>query len=191
MPYGLATTGFDDEGVAAQSWPLVESGVLTGCQFDRRTAAAIGAPRSVGCAFAESAAHVPLARMPNVSLLPSANGPDTDELISAVGEGIYLVGSDSFSIDTLRDGFQFSAQRAYRIHEGRLAGQLAGVAYQGRTTGFWAALRALGGARSYRTFGADMCGKGQPLQIAAASHGCPTALFQDVRVVNTNPAADR
>ncbi|HET6503017.1 MAG TPA: TldD/PmbA family protein [Amycolatopsis sp.] len=185
VPHGLATIGFDDEGVAARSWNLVEDGVLTGFQFDRSTAAAIGAPGSAGCAFAESARHLPLSRMPNVSLLPAPGGPSTDELISAVGEGIYLAGSDSFSIDPRRETFQFSAQRAHRIHRGRLVGQLAGVAYQARTVDFWAALSALGGERSYRLFGADLCGKGQPLQVAAASHGCPGAVFSGIRVVDT------
>ncbi len=28
------------------------------------------------------------------------------------------------------------------------------------------------------------CGKGQPGQIAAVSHGCPSALFRSVRVLN-------
>ncbi|WP_406632454.1 TldD/PmbA family protein [Amycolatopsis sp. WGS_07] len=181
--HGLATIGFDDEGVAAQSWPLVENGVLTGFQSDRGTARAIGAERSTGCSFAESARHVPLPRMPNVSLRPASGGPGLEDLISGVGEGIYLAGSDSFSIDTRREHFQFSAQRAYRIRDGRLAGQLSGVAYQARTTAFWRALAALGGPSSYQVFGADMCGKGQPMQTSATSHGCPAAVFAGIRVV--------
>jgi TldD protein len=183
-PHALATVGFDDEGVAAQRWNLVEDGVLTGFQLDRRTAGAIGAPRSTGCAFAESAGHVPLSRMPNVSLRPVPGGPTTQELIAGVERGIYLAGSGSFSIDARRESFQFTAQRAHRIHRGRITGQVGGVAYQAGTTGFWGALDGLGGERTYQTFGADLCGKGQPVQIAAASHGCPSALFRRIRVVN-------
>ncbi len=186
---GLATVGYDDEGVAAQSWDLVRDGVLTGLQHDRRTAARTGAGRSTGCAYAESATHVPLPRMPNVSLRPSPGGPDTAALIAGVDDGIYLVGSDAWSIDTRRESFQFTAQRCYRIRHGRLAGQLAGVAYQGDTTGFWGALRGVGGPDTYGVFGADQCGKGQPLQLAATSHGCPATLFGGVRVVNTGTAA--
>lgn len=187
--HGLATVGYDDEGVPAQAWDLVRDGVLAGMQHDRRTAALTGASRSTGCAYAESATHVPLPRMPNVSLRPAPAGPDTAELIAGVGDGLYLVGSDSWSIDARRHHFQFGAQRCYRIRHGRLAGQLTGVAYQGDTIGFWHALRGVGGPTTYQAFGADQCGKGQPLQIAAASHGCPATLFSAVQVVNTGTGA--
>lgn len=183
-PHGLATVGYDDQGVAAQSWDLVREGVLVGSQYDRRTARAAGATRSVGCAFAESALRPAITRMPNVSLAPVPGGPTTEELISAVDEGIYLVGSDSWSIDARRGNFQFTAQRAHRVHRGELAGQLSGVAYQSDTSAFWGALSAVGGEGTYRLFGADLCGKGRPVQVAAVSHGCPTAVFQGVRVRN-------
>ncbi|SBT42987.1 TldD/PmbA family protein [Micromonospora auratinigra] len=184
-PHGLATVGWDDEGVAAGSWTLVRDGVLTGLQTDRHTAVRLGAPRSTGCAYAESAGHVPISRLPNVSLRPAADGPATDALIAGVEDGIYLVGSDSWSIDTQRRRFQFTAQRAYRIRHGRLGEQLAGVAYQADTTDFWGSLVAVGGPDTYHCFGADLCGKGQPVQAAAASHGSPTAVFRGVRVVDT------
>ncbi|GAB3974165.1 TldD/PmbA family protein [Actinoallomurus acanthiterrae] len=187
--HGLATTGFDDEGVAAQSWNLVEEGVLVGFQCDRRTARLAGAPRSNGCAWAESAAYAPIQRMANVGLCPAPRGPGTGELIAGVEDGIYLVGSDSWSIDMRREHFQFTAQRCHRIRNGRLDGQLDGVAYEAATTEFWSALTALGGPHTYRLFGADLCGKGQPMQTGAASHGCPTAVFQGVRVLNTADAA--
>ena len=189
--HGLATVGIDDEGVAAQSWPLVRDGVLAGFQTDRRTAAMIGERRSTGCAFAESALYPPLTRMPNVSLRPATGGPDLPGLIAGVEDGIYLAGADSWSIDTRRDRFQFTAQRCHRIRSGRLDGQLSGVAYQGRTTEFWVALDALGGRPTYHLYGADLCGKGQPPQASAMSHGCPAAVFHGVRVVRAGPEHGR
>jgi TldD protein len=187
IEHGLATVSIDDEGVAAQSWPLVRDGVLAGFQTDRRTAALTGASRSTGCAFAESALYPPLTRMPNVSLHPAPDGPDTAALIAGVENGIYLAGSDSWSIDTRRERFQFTAQRCHRIRSGRLDGQLSGVAYQGRTTEFWAALEAVGGPQTYHLYGADLCGKGQPVQSSAMSHGCPAAVFRGVRVARAGP----
>lgn len=189
--HGLATIAVDDEGVTAQSWPLVEDGMLVGFQTDRRTAALVGAARSTGCAFAESGLHPPLARMPNVSLRPAAGGPDCAALIAGVEDGIYLAGADSWSIDTRREQFQFTAQRCHRIRSGRLDGQLSGVAYQGRTTEFWGALEALGGEQTYRLYGADLCGKGQPVQASATSHGCPAALFRGIRVERAGPEHGR
>jgi TldD protein len=187
-PHGLATVGFDDEGVAAQSWSLVRDGVLAGFQLDRRTAALAGAARSNGCSYAESAMHVPLQRMPNVGLLPAPGGPDTGELIAGVEDGIYVAGAASPSIDMERRTFRFTAQRCHRIRGGRLGEQLAGVAYQASTTEFWSALIALGGERSHGLFGADLCGKGRPVQVAAAGHGCPAAVFGGIRVVDTGAA---
>ena len=75
VEHGLATVGFDDEGVAAQTWDLIRDGVLVGYQLDRRTAALRGIERSNGCAFADSPLHVPIQRMANVSLQPVAGGP--------------------------------------------------------------------------------------------------------------------
>src|SRR5471032_2356295 len=56
--YGLATIGFDDEGVAGQQWDLVREGVLRGYQLDRRMAKRKGLGRSNGCALADSASKV-------------------------------------------------------------------------------------------------------------------------------------
>ena len=39
VEHGLATIGYDDEGVQAQSWDIVRDGVLVGYQLDRRDGA--------------------------------------------------------------------------------------------------------------------------------------------------------
>jgi TldD protein len=180
--HGLATIGIDDEGVLAQSWPIVTDGVLVGLQTDRCTAAVVGAARSKGCAYADSALRSPLSRLPNISLEAAPLGPDTMGLISGVEDGIYVAGSAGWSIDSRREQFQFTAQRCHRIRAGRLVGQLSGLAYQGATTEFWGALSALGGTATYGLFGADLCGKGQPIQVAGTSHGCPSAVFCGIHV---------
>src|SRR6185437_13611420 len=77
VEHGLATVGYDDEGVAGQSWDLISDGVLVGYQLDRRMAQLRGFGRSNGCAFADSPGHMPLQRMANVSLRPAEGGPDT------------------------------------------------------------------------------------------------------------------
>ncbi len=146
--HGLATIGYDDEGVAAQSWDLITGGVLTGYQLDRRMARMRGLPRSNGCAFADSPAHMPIQRMANVSLQPAAGGPATEDLIAGVEHGIYVVGDKSWSIDMQRYNFQFTGQRFYQIEHGRLAGQLRDVAYQATTTDFWNSMEAVGGPQT-------------------------------------------
>jgi TldD protein len=188
--HGLSTVGWDDEGVAGQQWDLIRDGVLVGYQVDRNTAPKSGAVRSNGCAFADSASHVPVQRMANVSLQPDrAVDRATDDLIADVDDGIYVVGDRSWSIDMQRANFQFTGQRFFRIRGGRLAGQLRDVAYQALTTDFWGSLDGLGGPSTWRLFGAMNCGKAQPGQSAAVGHGCPSALFRQVNVLNTRAEA--
>jgi TldD protein len=189
VEHGLATIGYDDEGVAAQSWDLIRDGVLTGYQLDRGMAHLKGLGRSNGCAYADSAAHVPVQRMANVSLQPAIDGPDTEGLFEGVENGLYIVGDRSWSIDMQRYNFQFTGQRAYAIRNGRLAGQVKDFAYQATTTDFWGSMTAVGGPQTYLLGGAFNCGKAQPGQVASVSHGCPSALFQQVNVLNTQQEA--
>jgi len=191
VQHGLATVGYDDEGVRAQAWDLITDGVLTGFQLDRRMARTRGFGTSNGCAFADSAAHMPIQRMPNVSLQPARDGPSTAELIAGVEHGIYVVGDNSWSIDMQRYNFQFTAQRFFRISGGRLAGQLRDAAYQATTTDFWNSLEAVGGPQSYLLGGSFTCGKGQPSQVAPVSHGCPAVLVRGIRVLNPAQEASR
>src|SRR5690606_12762619 len=97
--HGLATIGYDDEGVATQEFDIVSEGILVGFQLDRRMALLKGFGRSNGCAFADSPGHMPIQRMANVSLRPDPAGPSTEELISRVDRGIYIEGDKSWSID--------------------------------------------------------------------------------------------
>ncbi|MHA6623822.1 TldD/PmbA family protein [Pseudonocardia sichuanensis] len=190
VPHGLASIGFDDDGVATGEWDLVRDGVLVGYQLDRTFAPRLGLDRSNGCAFADSPHHVPIQRMANVSLRPDpARDTTTDELIGGVERGIYVVGDKSWSIDMQRYNFQFTGQRFYRIEGGRLAGQLRDVAYQATTTDFWGSMDAVGGPSTWQLHGAMNCGKAQPGQIAAVSHGCPAARFRGVNVLNTQEEA--
>ncbi len=186
VQHGLSTVGWDDEAVAAQSWDLVSDGMFVGYQLDRQMAAPL---RSNGCAYADSAEHVPIQRMPNVSLQPDPGGGTTTDLIAGVDDGIYIVGDKSWSIDMQRFNFQFTGQRFYRVRHGEVVGQVRDVAYQSNTLDFWNSLRALGGPRTYLLGGAFNCGKGQPGQVAPVSHGCPTAVFEAINVLNTREEA--
>ena len=185
VDHGLATIGFDDEGVGQQQFDLIRDGTLVGYQLNRQMAAEKNLGRSNGCAYADSPGHIPMQRMPNVSLQPAPDGPSTEELISGVDRGIYIVGDKSWSIDMQRYNFQFTGQRFFKITDGRLDGQLKDVAYQATTTDFWRSMEAVGNADTYQLGGAFNCGKGQPGQVAPVSHGCPSALFRRVNVLNT------
>nr|WP_107660623.1 TldD/PmbA family protein [Nocardia suismassiliense] len=188
--HGLASIGYDDEGVAGQRWDLVRDGILVGYQLDRVFAPRLGLDRSNGCSYADSAHHVPIQRMANVSLQPDPErDTSTAELISRVDNGIYIVGDKSWSIDMQRYNFQFTGQRFFRIRDGKLDGQLRDVAYQATTTDFWGAMEAVGGPSTWQLGGAANCGKAQPGQVAAVSHGCPSVLVRGINILNTRTEA--
>jgi TldD protein len=102
-----------------------------------------------------------------------------------MGDGLYIVGDKSWSIDMQRYNFQFTGQKFFQVRGGRIVGQVKDVAYQSSTTNFWNSMDAVGGPSTYVLGGAFNCGKGQPGQIAPVSHGCPAALFRQVAILNT------
>lgn len=185
QPQGLATVGYDDEGVPAQRWYLVKDGVFSDWQTTRELAALTGRTSSYGCLHADSWGSVPFARMPNVSLEPGKEKVSLDDLLSGVKKGILIYGSGSFSIDQQRYNFQFGGQTFWEIKDGRKGAMLRDVAYQSRTPDFWGACDGLGGDETYELNGALGDGKGEPAQSNAVSHGCPAARFRDVNVLFT------
>ncbi len=182
---GLATVGYDDEGVPAQSWPLIKEGLFVDWQTTRDLAALTGGKKSYGCLHADSWGSVSFPRMPNVSLQPAAEDRSMEELIQDVENGILIYGDGSYSIDQQRYNFQFGGQTFWEIKKGRLGGMLRDVAYQSRTTDFWNSCDALGGRSTYELGGSFNDGKGEPTQSNAVSHGCPVARFRKVNVLNT------
>jgi TldD protein len=185
QPHGLATVGYDDEGVAGQRWALVKDGLFVDWQTTRDLAPLIGRKSSYGCLHADSWGSVSFPRMPNVSLEPAANEVSLDELVKGVEKGILIYGNGSWSIDQQRYNFQFGGQTFWEINQGKLGEMLRDVAYQSRTTDFWGACDGLGGRATYELNGAINDGKGEPGQANAVSHGCPLARFRQINVLNT------
>ncbi|MBI1967695.1 MAG: TldD/PmbA family protein [Gemmatimonadetes bacterium] len=189
QPGSLSACGWDDDGVAPETYLIIKNGILVDYQTTRDQVAWIrpytGRTRSHGCSFAESWADVQFQRMPNVSLLPGEQDLTLDDLLAATDRGIYIVGRGSYSIDQQRYNFQFGGQAFWEVKGGKIVGMLKDVAYQARTTDFWNSLDQLGGQRSYAINGSFYDGKGQPSQSNAVSHGCPPARFKNVNVINT------
>ena len=185
QPTGLATVGYDDEGVPSQQWHLVKDGVFVDWQTTRDLAAMTGQKKSYGCNHADSWGSISFPRMPNVSLQPSADNTSLDDLIAGVEKGILIYGDGSYSIDQQRYNFQFGGQVFWEIKNGKRGGMLRDVAYQSRTTDFWNACDGLGGKATYELGGTFSDGKGEPGQSNSVSHGCPVARFRQINVLNT------
>jgi len=185
QPGGLATIGWDDDGVAGQRWDLVRDGIFVGWQTTRDQAAWIGESESRGCSYGQRYDGVPFQRMPNVSLQPGREGYTTEDLVNATEDGILIEGRGSWSIDQQRYNFQFSGQMFWEVKRGRITQPLRDVAYQANTLEFWHSCDMLGGEGTYRLGGTFYDGKGEPMQLNAMSHGCPPGRFT-VNVVNTS-----
>jgi TldD protein len=182
---GLATCGYDDDGVKTSEFAIIRNGVFVDYQTTRDQAHLIGQKASHGCSYADNWSSVPFQRMPNVSLQPGDKDLTEKDLIGATDDGVLIKGDGSYSIDHQRYNFQFSGQTFWEVKNGRVTTQLRDLAYQSNTPEFWKSCDMLGGRSTYFLGGAFNDGKGQPGQTNAVSHGCPIARFARVNVLNT------
>ena len=178
-PLGLGTYGWDDEGVPAQSTPIVKDGVFVGYLMSRETATWLGLT-SNGCMRASGWNRLPLIRMPIVSL--EAGSWRLDDLIADTDDGIYLETNRSWSIDDKRYNFQFGTEIGYEVRRGKIGRMLRNCTYAGITPEFWNACDAVCDSSHWAMWGTPNCGKGQPLQVAHTGHGAAPARFRNVRV---------
>lgn len=184
---GLSTVAYDDDGVRppTDGFMIIKDGIFQNYQMAIGQAHLIHEKQSNGCAYADGPISFPIQRMPNISLLPSSNMSSIDDLIAGVDRGIYIVGNGSWSIDQQRHNFQFGGQLFYEIRNGKRGAMLRDVAYQAQTQNFWQAMDGIGDRSTYRLGGTTNCGKGQPSQSAAVSHGAVPARFRQIAVLNT------
>lgn len=182
QPRGLASTGFDDDGVACQRWPIVERGIFRGYSTNREVAPAIGDTRSRGSCRADGWASVPIVRISNIGLEP---GEETlESLIAGVDRGILIEGRGSFSIDQKRYNFQFGGDCFWEIKNGKRGAMLKGVIYQGITPEFWNSCDGVADASHRKQHGFITCGKGQPGQSGWMTHAASHARFRNVNVID-------
>jgi TldD protein len=118
--------------------------------------------------------------MPNISLMP---GEWTlDNLIADTNDGIFIECNKSWSIDDKRVNFQFGTEIGWEIKNGKKGEMLKNPTYQGKTTEFWNSCDAICNEDHFILLGTPNCGKGQPMQSAAMSHGSAPARFRKVTV---------
>ena len=179
IPGGLGTFGFDDEGVPAQSTPIVREGLFVGYLTSRETAAALG-QRSNGTMRADGWNRIPLIRMTNVSLEP---GDWTlEDMIADTDDGVYMETNRSWSIDDKRLNFQFGTEIGREIKHGKLGDLVKNATYTGITPRFWGSCDAIANNDHWVVWGTPNCGKGQPEQVAHTGHGASPARFRNVQV---------
>jgi len=183
MPDGLGNWFFDDDGVSLRDYPIIRDGVLVNLSTTRETVPLVGWERSTGGCRADGFDRMPINRIPNLVMEP---GPDdavtAESLIAGVSRGIYIQGMGSFSIDQMRNNFQFGGDFFWRIENGRLVEPLKKVTYQAQTRDFWAACDGVAGPSDWRPHGVMNCGKGEPMQIMFMTHGASHTRFRGISV---------
>jgi TldD protein len=179
---GLATLGFDDDGVPGQKWHIIKDGILNEYGSTRDTAMEIGLEYSRGCNRATYYSDQPINRIPNLYLLPGTKELSPSELIAHTEDGVYIQGQGSFSIDQHRVNFQFGGDFFWEIKNGKLFRPVKKVIYKSCNPEFWNSCDAICDERHWRPFGVINCGKGQPSQSARMTHGAATARFRNIRV---------
>jgi len=182
LPYGLATAGYDDDGVPGQKWYIVKDGILNEYGTTRDTAPLIGENLSRGCSRATHYYDFPINRIPNLYLEPGKKPLSPQELISDTEDGIYIEGKRSFSIDQHRVNFQFSGDMFWEIKNGKIIRPLKDVLYKSNNPEFWNSCDAICDERYWKDYGVFGCGKGQPMQSSNMTHGASTSRFKNIRV---------
>ena len=180
---GVATVGYDDDGVKTQEWPLVREGILVGLQTNRESAHFIGEKTSRGCTSANSWRDYPFLRMPNVHVDAGPPGsPTPEDIIADTKDGVMIDGRGSYSIDQQRYNGQFGGNAFWEIKNGKRTRMVTNVTYNAITTDFWGNLDAISGKESWQMFGTGGDAKGQPTQTNSISHGSPWLRIRRIMV---------
>lgn len=183
QPDGLATVGYDDDGIPAGRWEIIRDGVLAGFQTTRESAGALGAPESRGCSRAGSWDAIASQTMPNVSLLPGTRPMTVEDVIAATEDGVYIEGDGSFSVDSRAFSFRSGGQTFHEVKNGRIVRALGDMAYESNAVDFWRSCDLLGGDGTFELGGVFGPGDRDLDRAAPSSNGCPVARFRSVRVV--------
>ena len=179
---GLATAGYDDDGVPNQKWYIVKDGILNEYATTRATAPFLNLEMSRGCNRATHYYDFPINRIPNLYLEPGKEPLSPQDLIADTKDGIYIEGRGSFSIDQHRENFQFGGDMFWEIKNGKKVRPLKKILYKSNNPEFWNSVDAICDKRYFDTFGITNCGKGQPGQRGRMTHGGSTARFRKIRV---------
>ncbi len=183
MAGGMATIGYDDDGVKTMEFPIVRDGILVGLQTNRETAPLISDKASKGCTSASSWRDYPFLRMPNVRLEAGPKGsPNVEQIIKDTKDGVLIDGRGSYSIDQQRYNGQFGGNCFWEIKNGKVTRMVSDVTYNAITTDFWANLDLIGGQETWQMYGTGGDAKGQPTQTNSISHGSPYIRIKKIMV---------
>jgi TldD protein len=180
---GVGSWFYDDDGVKCQKFPMVKNGILVNLSTTRETVPLIQWERSNGCCRSDGFDHFPINRNPNLYMEPGTDEHLTPEkLIGGVEKGVYIEGLGSFSIDQMRNNFQFGGDMFWMIENGKKTRPLKKVSYQSQTREFWGSCDGIAGKNFWKPHGVMNCGKGEPGQVMFMTHGASYSRFRNINI---------
>ncbi|HHT9153508.1 MAG TPA: TldD/PmbA family protein, partial [Candidatus Hypogeohydataceae bacterium YC40] len=166
---GYGNYKYDAEGVPARRAMLIEKGIFKGFMNSRETAAILNQEPN-GSMRATECHYVPLVRMSNTVIAAGERNPQ--DILSEVTEGYYVVNHRIPSISESRENFRISAQKVYKIENGRLGKLYRGGGITSDSKEFLMSIDAVG--NDLTVLPIPNCGKGQPMQVMRVGNGGPT-----------------
>lgn len=148
-------TYFDDEGVAAQTAPLVTEGRITGYLHDSASAAATESA-ATGNARAWTCADAPLIRMRNTYL--RAGEVAVDELIDGIDDGYVFAGEGSGQSEA-NGSIVLTCPYGWRIERGRRTHLVRGAALTGNAVEILSSIDGVSREFAW-AMGTELCDKG-------------------------------
>ncbi len=160
---------YDAEGVPAKRVVLIDKGILKGFMNSRESAEIMGMEPN-GSMRATECQYMPLVRMTNTVIAPGDRAPE--DIIAEVKDGYYVVNNRIPSISESRENFRISAQKVYKIENGKLVKLYRGGGISADSKDFFMSIDAVG--NDFTLFPIPNCGKGQPMQVMRVGNGGPT-----------------
>jgi len=176
LPEARGSLNVDDEGVAGQRTLLIEDGRLVGLMHDKTSARLMGCS-ATGNGRRQSYADLPMPRMTNTFL---DNGSyDPEEILASVRNGIYAVEFSGGTVDITSGQFNFSAEKAFLIENGKVTAPIEGATLIGVGNQTLKAISMIGNDLALDG-GVAICGKnGQTVPVGV---GQPTIRIDNVVV---------
>jgi TldD protein len=185
----ITAARWDDEGVAAESLPLITAGRLVNYCASRDTASALdmGTPsRVTGCVTAPDADDQGYIRVPHLTIAPVTASARLEELCAGITRGVLVRNVDDTAVDQqLASGFMLfeeSDTGAFEIIRGKITRRLEGNGLQFTTARLWKSLSALGDRSTVRPAALQLI-KGQPETRCWQTASAPAGLFKEVDVI--------
>ena len=160
---------YDAEGTPAKRVNLIENGIFKEFMNGREYATILNRPPN-GSMRATESHYVPLVRMTNTVFENGNKSPA--EIIAEVKEGYFIVNHRIPSISESRENFRISAQKVYKIENGKITKLYRQGGITADSKDFLMNIDAVG--NDFEVFPIPNCGKGQPMQIMRVGNGGPT-----------------